>query len=252
MLRRQSQRLFLPRRIGSAFRALCAAGSLTALGLAGLVPAPAAGGTVVLPPVLGGPASIKVISLKEARFQTIIKQQFDFSCGSAALASLLTFHYDDPVTEIEIFREMYDSGDQARIQTYGFSLLDMKRYLERRGYRADGFKLDLDRLARAGIPALVLINTNGYKHFVLIKGIHGDEVVVGDPALGVRLLERSKFESMWNGIAFVIRSDVKLGREHFNLARDWGVRKKAPFGNALNSQSLASFTVHMTNLTNSF
>lgn len=203
-------------------------------------------------PVLGGPATIKVVSLKEARFQTIIKQQFDFSCGSAALASLLTFHYQDPVTEIDVFQEMYDAGDQERIQTYGFSLLDMKRYLERRGYNADGFKLDLDRLARAGVPALVLINTNGYKHFVLVKGILGNEVVVGDPALGVRLMDRAVFESMWNGIAFVIRSDVKLGRQHFNLARDWGVRKKAPFGNALNSQSLASFTVHMTNLANSF
>ncbi|MDF0678119.1 MAG: hypothetical protein P0107_03335 [Nitrosomonas sp.] len=28
-------------------------------------------------------------------FSTVYRQQFDFSCGSAALASLLTFHYDD-------------------------------------------------------------------------------------------------------------------------------------------------------------
>src|SRR5690606_35002766 len=233
--------------------ALCTAAMLLAWG-AGVdsgVPS-ALAGNIVLPDRIGGPAQVKVVSLKEARFQTVIKQQLDFSCGSAALASLLTFHYEDPVTELEVFNEMYEAGDQPRIQTYGFSLLDMKRYLERRGYRADGFRIDLDRLARAGIPALVLNNTNGYKHLVLIKGIHDDVVVLSDPALGVRLLERSKFESMWNGIAFVIRSDVKLGREHFNLARDWGVRKKAPFGNALNSQSLASFTVHMTNLTNSF
>ncbi len=228
------------------------AAGLATLVLATMLPLSLEAGTVVLPPALGGPASVKVISLKEARFQTIIKQQFDFSCGSAALASLLTFHYEDPVTEMDVFREMYETGDQARIQAYGFSLLDMKRYLERRGYHADGFQIDLDRLAKAGIPALVLINTNGYKHFVLVKGILGDEVVVGDPALGVRLLERSAFEAMWNGIAFVIRSDVRTGRRHFNLARDWGVRKKAPFGNALNSQSLASFTVHMTNLANSF
>jgi len=193
-----------------------------------------------------------VVSLKEARFQTVIKQQFDFSCGSAALASLLTYHYDDPTSEMDAFTDMYEKGDRARIQTYGFSLLDMKRYLERRGYRSDGFRVGLDRLATAGVPAIVLINTNGYRHFVLIKGILGNEVVVGDPALGVRVLPRDKFESMWNGIAFVLRSNVQQGRQNFNLVSDWDVRTKAPFGNALHKQSLAAFTVHLTGSTNSF
>lgn len=217
---------------------------------AGALPADA--GSVAVPTSLGGPARIPVVSLKEARFQTVIKQQFDFSCGSAALASLLTYHYDDPTSEMDAFTDMYEKGDQARIQAYGFSLLDMKKYLERRGYRSDGFRVGLDRLATAGVPAIVLINTNGYRHFVLIKGILGHEVVVGDPALGVRVLPRDKFEAMWNGIAFVLRSNVQQGRQNFNLASDWDVRTKAPFGNALHKQSLAAFTVHLTGSTNSF
>lgn len=229
-------------------------GILIAAGiLAGaLTAAAASAGTVMIPPALGGPVSVNVISLKEARFQTVVKQQFDFSCGSAAVASLLTFHYDDPVTEIDVFTEMYEVGDQARIQAYGFSLLDMKRYFERRGYSADGFRVGLDRIQAAGVPAIVLINTNGYKHFVLIKGIDDKEVVVGDPALGVRIIDRADFEAKWNGIAFVLRSHVAKGRDNYNMAADWGVRTKAPFGNALHKQSLAAFTVHLTGTTNSF
>lgn len=232
---------------------LCAAAMLVGFG-AGIDDGvrSAFAGTISLPGKMGGPIDIKVISLKEARFQTVIKQQFDFSCGSAALASLLSFHYEDPVTELDVFNEMYEAGDQQRIQAYGFSLLDMKKYLERRGYRADGFRIDLNRLEAAGVPALVLINTNGYRHFVLVKGLLGSEVVVGDPALGVRVIDRDIFEAMWNGVAFVIRSDVPVGRTHFNLAQDWGVRKRAPFGNALSKQGLAAFTVHLTNATNSF
>lgn len=209
-------------------------------------------GNIFLPTKVGGPANIEVISIKEARFQTVIKQQYDFSCGSAALASLLSFHYGQPVTEFEVFKAMYDIGDQKRIQSYGFSLLDMKRYLESKGLRSDGFRIEIDRLEKAGVPALTLINTHGYKHFVLIKGISRDEIVVGDPALGVRVMPREDFLKMWNGIAFVIRSDVSMGRRHFNLAQDWGVRKRAPFGSALSRQSLASFTTHLTQLTNSF
>lgn len=212
----------------------------------------ASSGTIYLPTILGGPARIKVISLKEARFQTIIKQQYDFSCGSAALASLLTFHYKYPVSEKGVFTKMFDEGDQKKIRQYGFSLLDMKKYLASIGFASDGFKVDLSRLEKAGVPAIVLINTNGYKHFVIIKGLSGKEVLIGDPALGVRIWSREDFLSNWNGIIFVMRSRSSLGRKHFNLQRDWKVRNKAPFGSALNRQSLASFSVHLTGTLNSF
>ena len=132
--------------------------------------------------------TVDVLSLKESRFQTILQQQYDYSCGSATVASLLTFHYDDPKTEEDVFQAMWRSGDQEKIRQQGFSLLDMKRYLERGGYQAGGFKIPLDRLARIGIPAITLINTKGYMHFVVVKGISDTEILVGDPALGVRVV----------------------------------------------------------------
>ncbi len=42
---------------------------------------------------------------------------------------------------------MFERGDQAKIRKEGFSMLDMKRYLESLGLRADGFELPVDRLA---------------------------------------------------------------------------------------------------------
>ena len=93
----------------------------------------------------GGNYDVPVTTFLERRFKTVFKQQFDFSCGSAALASLLTFHYEDPVTEQDVFVDMYLNGDQKKIQQQGFSLLDIKRYLERRGYRSDGFKINLNQ-----------------------------------------------------------------------------------------------------------
>lgn len=217
-----------------------------------LAPTNVIGGTIHLPGTLGGPARIKVISLKEARFQTVIKQQYDFSCGSAAVASLLTFHYDYPTSENNVFTQMFKEGDQDRIRQYGFSLLDMKRYLSSIGFASDGFRVGLDRLEKVGVPAIVLINTNGYKHFILIKGVTEKEVLVGDPALGVRIWSREDFLNNWNGIVFVVRSRISQGRKHFNLDRDWKVRSKAPFGSALSRQSLANFSVHLTGTLNSF
>ncbi len=193
----------------------------------------------------GGQFNVGVISLKEARFKTVLKQRYDFSCGSAALASLLSFHYERPTTEEAVFTAMYRLGDKERIHRTGFSLLDMKGYLEAEGLRADGFRVTLEKLDAARVPAITLINTNGYKHFVLIKGLRGDEVVVGDPALGVRVYRRDAFVAMWEGIAFIIRDEPDLARRNFNSEQDWAVRVKAPFGAALNGQSLASFTVNL-------
>ena len=47
----------------------------------------------------------------------MIHQQFDYSCGSAALATLLRFQYHKQTNEAGVFKAMYEVGDQDRIQT---------------------------------------------------------------------------------------------------------------------------------------
>jgi predicted double-glycine peptidase len=192
---------------------------------------------------LTGDFRVKVVSMREARFQTIILQKFDYSCGSAALASLLTYHYERPTTEEAVFEAMYSTGDQEKIQQEGFSLLDMKVHLSRQGLVADGYKMSLDRLAKLGVPVITLVNTGGYRHFVIIKGIREDDVVIGDPAQGVIIVKKTDFEAGWSGVVLVIRNEATRGKEHFNLAQDWRVRQKAPFGTALTRDSLANFTL---------
>ncbi|MDQ6880994.1 MAG: C39 family peptidase, partial [Pseudomonadota bacterium] len=132
-------------------------------------------------PDLGGvPARLPVTGLKQVRAGSTVHQQYDFSCGSAALATLLTHHYGHPAAEQEILHAMYDLGDQDKIHREGFSLLDMKRYLAGLGYVADGFQQPLEKLRDAGLPAIVLINEQGYRHFVVIKGLEDGRVLLGD------------------------------------------------------------------------
>jgi predicted double-glycine peptidase len=191
----------------------------------------------------GGSFSLPVTSAKEAKFTTMIKQRYDFSCGAAAVATLLSFHYDRPTTEQEAFLAMYEAGDKNQIKTAGFSLFDMKGYLQSKGLRADGFKISLDKLAEARIPAITIIETNGFRHFVTIKGIKDGEVLVGDPALGTKIYRRAAFEAVWQKIVFVIRDEVELAQSNFNDERDWRIRQKAPFGTALTRDSIATFTL---------
>lgn len=199
-------------------------------------------GVVEITPSAGVNASVPVKSLKELKYRSVVRQQFDFSCGSAAIATLLTYHYRYQVSEQDVFLAMYAKGNRATIHREGFSLLDMKQYLDVRGYQADGLYASLDDLARVGVPAIVLIEVNGYKHFVVIKGIKNGELMVGDPAAGLKLYRRADFEKVWtNGILFVVRSRADIARDHFNT--EWANIARAPMATAISRDSLSNVTL---------
>lgn len=176
---------------------------------------------------IGGGYSVPVTSMKDTRFYATLRQQYDFSCGSAAVATLLTHQYGVPVTEEMVFQAMYEQGDQAKIRREGFSLLDIKRYLASLGFTADGFAQPLDKLAEAGLPAIVLVNDKGYHHFVVVKGLRDGRVLIGDPATGTRAMDRASFEASWvNRLLFVIHNRKEQAR--FNQALDWRAAPRAP------------------------
>ncbi len=187
--------------------------------------------------------TVGVNSLKELKFDGAVPQQYDFSCGAASIATLLTYHYETPVDETEVFRFMWANGDREKIQKVGFSLLDMKNYLVERGFRVDGYRVSLEKLYKVGIPAISLVNIDGYKHFVVIKGMSETEVLLGDPALGVRVLPRSEFEKIRDSIVLVIRSHAEVARKHFNNERDWQLRPRPPVRIAIGREGIGTFTM---------
>jgi predicted double-glycine peptidase len=219
--------------------AVCAA--VLALAAA-LVPGTAAASSVEVRTPRGGAYALRVTSLKEARFRTTIPQQYDFSCGSAATATLLTYQYGQPVSERDVFVQMYRNGDQRKIRAEGFSLLDMRRYLESRGFVADGFELPLDKLLEERLPAIVLLNDRGYRHFVVVKGLRDGRVLLGDPARGTRAMSRRRFEALWdNRVLFVIHNRRELAG--FNLASDWRTAPPAPLQSGIGRQGLRDVVV---------
>ncbi|MCG5502243.1 C39 family peptidase [Ectothiorhodospira lacustris] len=202
---------------------------------------------VVHVPGLVGSHEVGVTSLQAMRFKTVIRQRYDFSCGSAALATLLTYHYGRPVSEQDTFNAMFEMGDQERIRMQGFSMLDMKRYLQtRQGLGSDGFRLPLEKLDELGVPAIALVDIDGYRHFVVIKGIRDGRVLLGDPALGVRDYSVAGFKDIWsNDILFLIRDEVSRGREHFNAPVAWDALTKPPYGTALARDGLSNFILSL-------
>ena len=182
--------------------------------LAGLLPACAAAAQGV------GDRGV-VRSLAEMRAEHVVLQRWDLSCGAAALATLLNFQHGDPADEREVALGLMGRAeylaDPALVRArQGFSLLDLKRFVEQRGYRGVGLgRLDLaDLEARA--PIMTPIVQAGYSHFVVFRGRLGDRVLLADPAFGTRTLLVEQFERAWVAVG-------ALGRVGFTVARRDGL-----------------------------
>jgi uncharacterized protein len=143
-----------------------------------------------------------VKSLLEMRHDRVTVQNWDLSCGAAALRTILNYEYNDPVSERDIAkalvaRDKYIENPALVRARQGFSLLDLKQYVDARGYRGIGYgKLELAHLIERA-PVIIPIDANGYNHFVVFRGVQGNRILVADPAWGNRTLTVDEFEDAW-------------------------------------------------------
>jgi predicted double-glycine peptidase len=151
--------------------------------------------------------SAPVRSLLEMRQQNVVVQQWDTSCGAAALATLLRYQHGLDAAEKEIAEAMLRTGDALKVKVRGgFSLLDLKRYADAQGLQGVGFlQLGLDDLVGMA-PVIVPITTRGYPHFVVVRGRADGKLLIADPAFGNRTMDVDAFRSAWTGnIGFIVR-----------------------------------------------
>ena len=217
--------------------------------LAALLFSSVAGAARATPPHLGnikpraGTVKKTFLSMREMRYVHMVPQETDFSCGAAALATILKHGYGQNVTENRIIEDMMKVSDQALVQEQGFSMLDMKKYVEASGMRGRGYHVKPDALEKLQVPVIALLDIRGYKHFVVLKKTVGDRVYIGDPALGNRIMDKKDFVAGWNGIVFAIigkgfdRSTVLLNppepltlRQRSGLVNTVGTAQLLEFG----------------------
>ena len=150
----------------------------------------------------------EVKSLHEIKRRNIVMQERDYSCGSAALATLFNYFLQDPVQEIEIINTLLEINKQKGtlekvIQRKGFSLLDLKQYAENRKFRSIGYRLSFEDLLKLGVPAIVPIAPNGYKHFVVFRDADKGRVFLADPSIGNVTVSIAQFKKDWFGFTNV-------------------------------------------------
>ena len=161
-----------------------------------------------------GNAILQRHTLKELRDMNVVKQEMDYSCGSAALATLMIYYFGERTSEKEILDLLMSpmtEEERKKKSLSGFSLLDLKQVALHKGYRAAGFKISQNQLVRLAAPVIVLVEVEGYKHFAVMKGVSWRRVHLADPARGNLRMSLERFLDEWSGIIFVL--GIK-GEEH--------------------------------------
>lgn len=166
-------------------------------------------------------STVAVQSLKEKRHQNVVLQQWELSCASAALATILRYQHGYPASERGVAlgminRDEYLSNPDLLRLRQGFSLLDMKRFVDKLGYDGSGLgQLSLEDLIEHA-PIIVPVNLQGYPHFVVFRGVTSSKVLLADPAFGNITISKTKFIDGWikyrdvGRVGFVVKQSGQL------------------------------------------
>lgn len=174
----------------------------------------------------------EVKSWIEFKNEHLIRQNYDYSCGSAALATLLNHYYDANVSEQMILASVFEAkGVTKEASTLenqegnnGLSFYDLSQYASSLGFKAIGIALGMEELKKLQIPVIVFVKIRKQEHFTVLKKMDERYAYLADPSFGNIRVSYSKFEEMFfqrndeqnpGKILAVLAQNNAKGREEF-------------------------------------
>jgi len=153
---------------------------------------------------------VRPITWKDYRDRNIVKQQRDFSCGAAALATIGKYYWGDDLTEQQVLtvieNNLTDELLKERIEN-GLAISDLRLAAVELGYLSTIGRLDLEKIRRAKVPLIVALRLKEFDHFVVVRGFSDGWVYLADPSRGNIRIPVQKFEKQWieNAVLVVVK-----------------------------------------------
>jgi predicted double-glycine peptidase len=174
----------------------------------------------------------RICSYYELQRMRVVMQKRDYSCGAAALATIVRYYWGDDVDEetfLEIMIQILSREELEERVENGLALTDLRNIANKAGYQASMGKLKFSELAESKVPVVVGIVTNEHEHFVVFRGTDGYWVYVADPLRGNVRLPICVFQQQWqeNAILVVAKPGVKvkdvnpLAPRCYEIQRGW-------------------------------
>ena len=142
----------------------------------------------------------------ERRDAGVVKQRLDYSCGIAALATLLRLQSIASPSEAQLidrFAAQFDSTDTAAIQRRlqaGYSLADLSALAATYGAKPIALRLTAAQLRGIKIPIIARLQLQSGAHFTVLSepvGSSASVVSLADPSWGNRRMLIHQFLDLW-------------------------------------------------------
>ena len=159
------------------------------------------------------------------QFRGIVRQAYDYSCGSAALTTLLNGYGGLRLNEQQTMSGLLQYGEYQRIiERRSFSLLDMKRFVAALGLNSGGYRGEFSDLITLKQPAIIPITYAGFKHFVVYKAYKDGRVYVADPAIGNISFDAIRFQEIWDNNTLFLVDIPQQYQKNFLALQDADMR----------------------------
>ncbi len=174
----------------------------------------------------------RICSYQELQRVRVVMQQRDYSCGAAALATVIRYYWGDPVTEeqfLMLLARIRTPKELEEREKNGLALTDLRDIANKAGYQASLGKLTFPEIAKSKVPLVVGIKVNGHEHFVVYRGTDCYWVYLADPLRGNVRVYAWEFVQQWqeNAILVVAKANTKvkdvnpLGPRPSEIRRGW-------------------------------
>lgn len=145
-----------------------------------------------------------VKSWLELKNENMIKQEYDYSCGSATLATILKYYYDLEIDEktvldgvLELRGLSQEDKKEFENSEMSLSFYDLANYANSLNFKAVGLSLDMDSLKKLQVPVILFVKIRKDEHFTIYKSMDENFVYLADPTFGNIKISIAKFEEMF-------------------------------------------------------
>ncbi|PAF54012.1 hypothetical protein BKH42_03335 [Helicobacter sp. 13S00482-2] len=175
----------------------------------------------------------------EFRNADLVRQKYDYSCGSASLASILKYYYEDEsISECGIIDEILKSKgygvNENEVLKQGDNIIsfsDLSTYATQKGFKVLGLAVDFPTLSKLKIPVIVFVSIRNIDHFTVYKGMDREYVYLADPSFGNIRIKIDQFKEIffqrsdpkYPGKILAIlpqKGDTKINKNFMNIKKD--------------------------------
>lgn len=174
--------------------------------------------------------------------RNVVMQQRDYSCGAAALATLIRYYWGYDATEGMILGAVEATLSPLELQdreVNGLTMEDLRGVANTLGFQSSAGTLEYQQLKAGKGPVVLVVKFGNTDHYVVFRGAIAGVVFLADPIRGNVRISEQDFKRTWRHNAMlVVAPQGKTGSDRSKL----GIRPSELTQGYLNRQLIRRTT----------